>query len=424
MTESKWPLIVVEQAQQIILDHTPVLPPIRLPFDETLGRVLAEDVYATEDMPPFACSAKDGFAVVASDRSPARRIIGDQHAGYVADIRVAPGTAARITTGAPIPPGADAVVMVEFTEEHDPSTGSGHRGQVTMHKTVAPGADVRPPGQDLAKGQLVIPAGTALGPPELGLLATVGRTEVQVYPQPRVAVMSTGDELVEPGELPGPGQIRDSNRYSLMAAVREAGGVVVDLGLAPDTAEELEARIRDGLAKADVLLTSGGVSMGELDLVKPLLEKLGEVHFGRVYSKPGKPVTFATVGRPGTRDRPRTRDRQIAFALPGFPVSSLVAFEVYVRPALRKMQGHQRIWRPTRRVILRHPIPHRPDRTEFQRAVVTREGDVYFAETTGHQSSGRLLSMVGANALLKLPRGRGDFEGGAGVDAIIIGLVD
>lgn len=405
MVESKYPLIPVEEAQRIVLEHTRLLEPVKVPLTEALGRVLAENIRADEDMPPFAASAKDGFAVIAADPSPDRRIIGEQTAGYVADLRVEPGTAARITTGAPLPPGADAVVMVEQTEEHD--------GHVVIHTTVQPGDDVRPPGQDVVKGQMVLAAGSALGPAELGVLATVGRSEVAVYPRPKVAVLSTGNELVEPGQPLRSGQIRDSNRYALMAAVTEAGGMPVSLGVARDNRADVESKINEGVLRGDVLLSSGGVSMGgEADLVKPLLEERGTVHFGRILVKPGKPVTFATV------------DGKPAFALPGFPVSSLVSFELFVRPALLKMQGHTRLYRPTRLVTLSHDVRHAPDRTEFQRAVVVRQGDEWVATTTGFQGSGRLLSMVGANALLRLPHGWRDFTAGDQVEALIIGQIE
>ncbi|NOZ05761.1 MAG: molybdopterin molybdotransferase MoeA [Chloroflexi bacterium] len=397
MTESKYPMIPVEEAQQIVLAHVAPLPAEDVPFDEALDRVLAEDVYAGEDMPPFAASAKDGFAVRAADGVQPRRLLGEQMAGLMATLHVEPGTAVRITTGAPVPPGADAVIMVEYT------TVEGDT--VRLSKAVQPGDDVRPPGQDIVQGQLVLPAGTAIGPAEIGLLATVGQVRVPVYARPRVATMSTGDELVEPGETPAPGQIRDSNRYTLAAAAHRAGATVVDLGHAPDTAEALTTHFGEGLAHADVVVTSGGVSMGELDLVKPLLEEIGTVHFGRVHIKPG----FATV------------DGKPFFALPGFPVSSLVAFEVFVRPALRKMAGFRELFRPRHHVTLRHDVRHSADRPEFARAIVEWEDGRLFARTTGFQGSGRLLSLVGANALLALPHGRGDFRAGEKVEALLIG---
>lgn len=406
MPESPYPMISIEEALARIKREVQVLPAIRLPFYQALGMVLAQDVVADEPMPPFAAAAVDGYAVVASDGPGLRQVIGDQMAGYVAGLRVEPGTAARVTTGAPIPDGADAMVMIEQAEE---------RGGLVDIKAdrIEPGANVRPVGQDIEAGQIVLTRGTVLNPAELGLLATVGKTEVTVYPRPRVAVMSTGDEIVEPYDTPGPGQIRDANRYALMAAVGQAGAEPLDLGVVRDKAGVLEETIERGLAEADALLTSGGVSMGQLDLVKPYLATRGVIHFGRVNTKPGKPVTFATVdGRP-------------CFALPGFPVSALVSFEVFVRPALLKMAGHQRIHRPRQMVSLAHRVKHGPERTEFQRVIITRLTDgTLMASTTGFQGSGRLLSLHGANGLIVLPHGQGDFEAGTMVEALLLAPVD
>jgi molybdopterin molybdotransferase len=402
MPESPYPMISIEQALSLIRREVQVLPAVKLPFADTLGFVLAEDVFADAPMPPFAAASVDGYAVVAADGPGLRRIVGDQMAGYVAGLRVEPGSAARVTTGAPIPPGADAMVMIEYTAERD--------GQADIQTdNIQAGANIRPVGQDIEQGQLVLPEGTLLGPPELGLLGTVGKTEVSVFRRPKVAVMSTGDEIVEPHETPQPGQIRDANRFSLMSVVRQTGAEPIDLGIVRDKAGSLEATIERGLAEADALLTSGGVSMGQLDLVKPYLARRGAVHFGRVNTKPGKPVTFATV------------DGKPCFAMPGFPVSALVSFEVFVRPALLKMAGHRRIYRPREQATLAHNVRHSPDRTEFQRAVLTRRADgTLVASTTGFQGSGRLLSMVGANGLIVLPHGQGNFAAGSVVEAVIL----
>jgi molybdenum cofactor synthesis domain-containing protein len=395
-------MIPVEQAIDIILQVVAPLPPIRVWFMDALGLVLAEDVHASEPMPPFRATSVDGYAVVAGDPSPVRRLVGEQSAGYIADLEVTVGTAARVTTGAPVPAGADAVVMAEFTEEQD--------GYVEIRTAVEAGSNIRPVGQDLEQGQLVLAQGVPLGAPEIGLLAMVGKTEVLAHPAPRVGVMSTGDELVEPGALLKPGQLRDANRFSLMSAVREAGGIAIDLGKVTDEAMTLQETIERGLSLADALLTSGGVSMGQLDLVKPYLADRGRIHFGRVRAKPGKPVTFATL------------DGVPVFAMPGFPVSALVSFEVYVRPALRKMAGHTDLYRPRRHVTLTHDVHHAAGRTEFQRSIVTHNADGHYtAETTGFQGSGRLASMHGANALLVLPYQKGDFPAGAEVEAIITG---
>jgi molybdenum cofactor synthesis domain-containing protein len=406
MPESPYPMILIEEALAIVEREVQPLPAVTMPFDQALGLILAEDIFAVEPMPPFPAASVDGFAVIAADGPGSRRIVGDQMAGYVAGLRVEHGTAARVTTGAPIPTGADTMVMVEQTEERD--------GQVNILTSDLPlGSNIRPVGQDIEPGQLVLPQGTFLGPAELGLLGTVGKTMVTVYRRPKVAVMSTGDEIVEPHEKPQPGQIRDANRFTLMGAVRQAGAEPVDLGIVKDKANSLEATIERGLAEADALLTSGGVSMGQLDLVKPYLASRGTVHFGRVNTKPGKPVTFATV------------DNKPCFAMPGFPVSALVSFEIFVRPALLKMAGHTRIYRPREKAILAHRVSHTAARTEFQRVVLLRRADGKLsASTTGFQGSGRLLSMVGANGLIMLPHGQGDFEAGTMVDAIVLGPVE
>lgn len=406
MPESPYPMIEIEEALAIIEREVRSLPAVRLAFAEAMGYVLAEDVYAAEPMPPFPAAAVDGFAVIAADGPGRRRIIGDQMAGYVADLHVEPGTAARVTTGAPVPAGADTMIMVEQTEERD--------GQVDIRTTdIQAGANVRPVGQDINQGQLVLPQGTVLGPPELGLLGTVGQAEVSVYRRPIVAVMSTGDEIVEPHHTPQPGQIRDANRFTLMGVVRDAGAVPLDLGIIRDDVTSVQETIGRGLAEADVLLTSGGVSMGELDLVKPYLASQGTIHFGRVNTKPGKPVTFATV------------DGKPCFAMPGFPVSALVSFEIFVRPALLKMAGHRHVYRPREQAVLAHDVGHTAARTEFQRVVLKRRADGrLLASTTGFQGSGRLLSMVGANGLIVLPHGQADFQAGTVVEAVILGPVE
>lgn len=395
-------MIPVEEAIDLVLQAVQPLPPVRAPFNDALGLVLAEDVHAAEPMPPFRAASVDGYAVIASDTAAIRQVVGDQSAGYVDDVQVTPGTAVRVTTGAPVPPGADAMVMVESTEEQG--------GYVEIKTNVAPGSSIRAVGQDLADGQLVLAQGSLLGAPDIGLLAMIGKTQVLVHPAPRVGVMSTGDELVEPGNPLKPGQIRDANRFSLMSAVREAEGVPIDLGKITDETGSLQGTIERGLSIADALLTSGGVSMGQLDLVKPYLAEHGKIHFGRVRAKPGKPVTLATLkGVP-------------VFAMPGFPVSALVSFEIYVRPALLKMAGRTHVHRPRRRVTLTHEVPHIAGRTEFQRAIVTHStGGQYTAVTTGFQGSGRLLSMHGANALLVLPYQQADFPAGTEVEALMTG---
>ena len=398
--ESAYPMIGIDEAWQHIASTIKPLLPVELPFAQSLGHVLAEDVLAPEEMPPFRASAMDGYAVVAADQSHERRVIGEQDAGQHQALAVTPGTAVRIMTGAPLPKGADAVIPVEEATETD--------GYVHLPGAVSPGRYVRPVGQDLRAGDLVLPRGAVIGPPEVGLLATMGRTTASVCPRPKVAIMATGDELVPPAKTPGPGQIRDGNSYALAAAVTVSGFRAVSLGHIPDETTALRQAILEGVDQADMLLTSGGVSMGRRDLIKPLFEDLGVVHFGRVAVKPGKPLTYATVnGVP-------------VFGLPGFPVSSLLALENFVRPALRMMAGHSKLWRPRTRVRLAHDVRHAPDRTEFQRAVVTEREGVYWAQTTGVQVSARLRSLVGANALIELPQGTGDVPAGAEVIALLV----
>lgn len=405
MRESPYPMIQADDALARILTQVSRLPSVTRPFNEARGLVLAEDLYAREPLPPFPASTVDGFAVVAADGTEERVLVGEQFAGKQAHLHVARGQAARVTTGAPIPRGADAVMMVEWSEEE--------AGRVRFSRAVEAGHAIRAVGSDIAPGESVLMAGRQLGPAELGLLATVGVTEVKVYRPPVVGVMSTGDELVEPHQPPGPGQIRDANRYALMAAVQEAGAEALDLGIAPDQSDTLERFIEEGLGRCDVLLSSGGVSMGERDLVKPFLEAAGKVHFGRVCVKPGKPLTFATL-----RAHP-------FFALPGNPVSSLVSFELFVRPALCKMQGLPAwLWhRPRIWATLEQRTFHSPERLEYQRAYLRFNPTTgrFYARTTGSQASSRLLSMVGANALLQLPEGQGDVEMGQQVEALLIG---
>jgi molybdenum cofactor synthesis domain-containing protein len=316
---------------------------------------------------------------------------------------VRPGTAARILTGGVVPEGADAVVMVEDV------TLAGET--VTVPPSLRAGLNFHPVGADLRPGERILTAGTQLGAAEIGIAAATGRATVPVGRRPRVALMSTGDELVEVGKEPGPGQIPDSNRWALLAALREAGADVHVLGIAPDEPEPLRSLVAGALREADALVTSGGVSVGTHDLVKPLLESLGTVHIGRVKLKPGKPFTFATLDAGG-----------VAFGLPGFPVSSLVTFEVFVRPALRRMQGFARLHRPTLPVRLAYDARPTPDRTEYQRVTLRRDGQDLVAETTGSQSSSRLMSLAGAHALVKVPPGGEGIKAGAIVEAMILGL--
>jgi molybdopterin molybdotransferase len=291
--------------------------------------------------------------------------------------------------------------MIEQTSEQ--------AGMVSLQRAVQPGDNVRQPGDDVARQELVLTQGTVLGAAEIGLLSSIGHTRVQVYRRPRVAVLSTGNEISEPDVPRAPGMVRDSNRYALLTAVREAGCEAISMGIARDDVAVQRAAIERCLEVADVVITSGGVSMGSRDLIKPILTALGTIHFGRTASKPGKPVTFATIAD------------KLVFGMPGFPVSSLVSFEVYVRPALRRLQGDKQPERPRVRIQLADPIRPPRDRVEYQRAVVRWQDGRLVASSTGIQFSTRLLSMRGANALLIVPVGDEVYPPGTELDALLTG---
>lgn len=403
MRVSTYPLIDADEAARIVLEHIPVLGVEHVVLSESLGRVLAEDLVADAPLPPFPSSAVDGYAVRAADAGKTLRVLGESAAGRPFDGTIAPGSAARILTGGVVPAGADVVVMVEDVQIAGET--------VTVPSGLKPGTNFHKVGDDLRAGDRLLAAGTQLGAAEIGVAAATGHARLPVRRRPRVALTSTGDELVEVGETVGPGQIPDSNRWALLAALREAGSDVHVLGIAPDRPDPLRRVVVDALRDADALVTSGGVSVGTHDLVKPLLESLGTVYIGRVKLKPGKPFTFATL--PGDK---------VAFGLPGFPVSSLVTFEVFVRPALRKMQGFDQLQRPTLPVRLGYDARPTAERTEYQRVRLHREGGDLVADTTGSQSSSRLLSLAGAHALVKVPAGDQVLKKGSVVDAMILSL--
>jgi len=406
-TSSPYPMISVAEATREIQSRVTPLPPVERGFREVLGYVLAEDVTAPDDLPPAERSAVDGYAVVGQPGPLRLRVLRELTAGQSADLVLDGETAVRIMTGGVLPPGADAVVMVEDTEEHD--------GVVTIKTSPNASDNVQAAGLDAKRGQMVLSAGKRIGPAEVGMLATVGRTRVKVYPKPRIAVLATGDEVVEPEQEPPVGYVRDSNRYAVIAAATEAGGEVIWSGHAADEPGLLKQAMRDAIAVADVLITSGGVSMGTRDLIKPTFEELGEVHFGRIAFKPGKPLTFATV--------PKPEGPTYLFGLPGFPVSSLVTFEVFVRPALRRLQGLDQVHRPRVTVELGHDIQPDAGRLEYHRAVVRWQDDRLVATSTGKQTSSRLITMVGANALLEIPAGTEPLAAGSRVPALLTGEI-
>ena len=384
-------MLSVEEALEQVLSHFHPLEPERVPIVEALGRVLAEDVCSDIDIPPRANSAMDGYAVLAADtqgagpQTPKRlRIIGDLAAGYVTETKVTSGTAIRIMTGAPIPPGADAVVRFEDTER---------QGEwVNVFAEVPVGKEIRPAGEDVRRGELVLQRGTLVRPPEVGMLASLGRKDVMVIRRPRVAILATGDELVEAGEPLGPGQIYNSNSYSNAAQVLRYGGVPVMLGIARDQVQELTERIEAGLAQGvDMFLVSGGVSVGDFDVVKNVLAAEGEITFWRVRMKPGKPLAFGRIqGVP-------------LLGMPGNPVSVMVSFELFARPAILKMLGMTELDKPTVEAILVNGVKRKDDRRHFLRVYVEKRDGEYYAHLTGEQGSGILSSMVKANGLAIVP---------------------
>lgn len=418
---SPYPLIPMDEAISMIIANSECLPQKVITLEESLGFILASDVFAKEPFPPFPASVKDGYAVLASDGPGERLVLGPVTAGEVTDCNVISGHVMRITTGAPLPPGADAVVQVEDTELLESDNEGRTEKRIKILTTPKPGQDIRPVGFDVSKGQKVLTALQKLGPAELGLMASLGLTEIEVFQKPKVAVLSTGNEVVSPGEVTRAGQIRDSNKIALKSLIRTHGFEALDLGIAADNPQDLQNKLSDGLEKADVLVSSGGVSMGEKDFLKPVLEDLlgATIHFGRVFMKPGKPTTFATTTINGKR--------KLIFALPGNPVSAMVTFNLFVLPALRKLAGFQHPQLTKMKAKLLQPVDLDP-RPEYYRVVLSwKPGEpVPSAISTGSQCSSRLLSMRTANALLVLPP-RSDnqtrIDTGEIVDALIIGEI-
>ncbi len=378
-------MLTYDQALAQMLGRIAPLPPADLPLSEALGCVLAEDLWATQDVPPFDNSSMDGFAVRAADLAndpTTLPVQGDIPAGALSLPALTPGSALRIMTGAPIPPGADAVVPVEDTE--------ARAGGVAFLQPIQPGQNIRRAGEDVAAGSLVLSSGSRTRPAEIGMAAVVGRAHVRARPRPRVAILSTGDELVEPGQPLLPGQIYNSNAYALTAQVAEAGGVVTHRLHARDTANALREAF-DACAGADVLLTSGGVSVGDYDFVKAVFAERGTMDFWRVAIRPGKPVAFGRWGE------------TVFFGLPGNPASSMVTFELFVRPALRRLRGLTELARPMVAARLTQDAGHTPGRQSYQRAVVTPEGGGWRVTPVSRQGSGMMHPMVQANALLVIP---------------------
>lgn len=397
--------MTVEQARELLLQNVKVMDVEQVDLLDALGRVLAQDMESDIDVAPFDNSAMDGFAVRAADLSgaseahPVRvKVIEHIAAGDAPEITVGPGEASRIMTGAPMPAGADAVVMVEYSSviEGDGATGS----LVALSREVTAGENVRLQGEEVRAGDVVVAGGDVLGPAGIGLLASTGHGRVPVFRRPRVAVLSTGSELVEVDQVPGPGKIRNSNSYSVSAQVIAAGGVPVRMEVVRDDMQATREAFTRAAENSDFIVTTGGVSVGDFDYVKPVLKELGELMYCKVTMRPGNPQTMGVInGVP-------------FFGLPGNPTSTYVGFEMFVRPAIRHMTGHTKLDRPVVSARLTHDVRKKPDRRYFMRGIVSRGQDGLEVLLAGSQSSALLTAAHRGNCFVVLPEGEREFAAG------------
>ncbi|XP_064483737.1 gephyrin-like isoform X2 [Ornithodoros turicata] len=414
--QSPYPMVDVEEAQAIIIGECFTTEVEEVAID-ALHRVLVETVHAFDPLPPFPASIMDGYAVLASDGSGPRLVMDAVSAGDDPTSRVCSGQCVRISTGAPVPYPCDAVVPVENTVLLRASPDGSQEIEIEVLKAATVGQDIRAVGSDIEKGQVVLEQGHLLEAPELGLLAAVGQLRVPVHVLPKVALLSTGNEVVPPGKSLEPGQIRDSNKTTLLALLRANGFASVDAGIAHDNRSDTRTKLQEALDAADVVISSGGVSMGEKDYLKDVLleDFAATIHFGRVCMKPGKPTTFATLTH--------RNKKKLVFALPGNPVSCATTCHLFVLPALRKMAGHRRPFPSVAKAKLSHGVALDP-RPEYHRAMLTWSASpLPVASSTGNQRSSRLLSFVGCNALLALPACTTDcshLEAGSVVEALLL----
>lgn len=401
-------MLSVEDALERILAEISPLSAVQVPLSDALGLILAQDIVAQEDQPPFANSAMDGFALLSKDskpqdsQPPRLRVTGGIAAGYVAEHAVEEGTAMRIMTGAPVPPGADSVIQIELTRYDGPQSS-----WVEILEEVSPGNNIRPAGEDMRKGQTILRKGSEIGAWEIGILATVGISHVPVIQRPRVAILGTGDEVIDIDEPLSPGKIRNSNSYLLEAAVRKAGAGPHRLGVARDTIESLREKFTEATTY-DLILTSGGVSVGDFDLVKNIMAEQGQINFWRINMRPGKPVAFGHIaGVP-------------LLGLPGNPVSSAVTFELFGRPVIRKMLGHIHLKRQQVEVIVEDGVQERVMRRHYVRASVEWHNDHFVAHTTGNQGSNIMTSLLNSNAFVIVPEGGNQIQPGEKAQAMML----
>ena len=413
-------MIGVEQALNKILNYVHVLEDEQSPILDCLGQVLAEDVYSSINVPPLDNSAMDGYAVQSRDTRGASRqsprflrVIDTVSAGSIAECEVEPGTAVRIMTGAPIPKGADSVVIFEDTDE---TQRQGSSTEIGILRQAEAGLNIRRAGEDITQGSIVLSQGAVLRPSEVGVLASLGRTTVRVIRRPTVAILATGDELVDINQPLPAGKIYNSNTYSLAALVRRYGGIPKILGIALDSEHSVVARLCQGL-DADMLITTGGVSAGDYDVVKDVLAKQGEISFWTVRMKPGKPLAFGTIKGVSKAGIARNIPH---LGLPGNPVSSMVTFELFVRPAILKMMGKKNLTKPTIEAVVENSVVNRDRRRIFARVIVEKRRGQYFARLTGPQGSGILTSMTLANGLMVIPENKTEVVAGDIVQVMML----
>ncbi|MGA2670322.1 MAG: gephyrin-like molybdotransferase Glp [Dehalococcoidia bacterium] len=419
-------MISVEEALEKVLSYVEVLEPERKPILDCLGQVLTEDVYSTIDIPPLDNSAMDGYALRAEDTrgggesSPRYlAVVGEVAAGSLPTKMVKPGTAIRIMTGAPLPKGADAVVKFEDTDELSRKSSKGDLSHIGILCQAEKGLNVRCRGEDIARGNLILEKGTMLRPQEIGVLASLGHSTALVIRRPTVAILATGDELIGVDQPLAPGQIYDSNTYTIAAEVSRYGGIPKILGIGRDSVQSLTEKIDEGL-DADMLITSGGVSKGDYDIVKDVLAEHGEIGFWTVCMKPGKPLAFGVIKKVAGRKKRKVPH----LGLPGNPVSSMITFEQFARPAILKMMGKKILAKPTIQAIIEDDIADTDGRRLFARVMVTKRGGQYHASLTGPQGSGILTSMAKANGLAIIPESSQGVKAGDMVEVQMLDWVE
>ncbi len=419
-------MISVEEALEKVLNYVEVLESERKPILDCLGQVLAEDIYSKIDIPPLDNSAMDGFALRAEDTRGASEssprhlaVIGEVAAGSISTKEVGPGTAIRIMTGAPLPEGADAVVKFEDTDEVDRKSTRKDLAQIGILCEAKKGLNVRRRGEDIAKGHQVLHKGTVLRPQEIGVLASLGLSTALVIRRPIVAILATGDELISVDQSLPPGKIYDSNTYTIAAEVSRYGGIPKILGIGRDSVQSLNEKIDEGL-DADMLITSGGVSKGDYDIVKDVLAEHGEIGFWTVRMKPGKPIAFGVI----KKVKGRKKRKVPHLGLPGNPVSSMITFEQFARPAILKMMGKKILAKPTILATINGDITDTGGRRVFARVMVTRRGGQYHASLAGPQGSGILTSMVKANGVAVIPESSRGVKAGDMVEVQMLDWVE